>query len=169
MIIVQAQNEREQITQAASDLNHTHSVEFPIEIDTCFDFGTLFCRVFYGMKLLGNFWRRDNYWLSEPFYQNPQREHLVHTDSSEAITFIFDCYLGKRSCHPVALPKKEYAVILETIETDEYGAPFESQVIVEWDADVPIDWNSWLAWYEYEHCAEFRLVSIQLLLEPEEF
>ncbi len=130
-------------------------VKLPIEVDTCFDLGTLFCHVFSGMKLLGTFWRRNNYWLNKPFYQNSQRERLVHNDSVAAIALILDCYLGKRSCSAAQSPnpRRNMPSSSETIETDEYGAPFESQVIVEWDADVPIDWDSWLAWYEYEHCS----------------
>lgn len=40
---------------------------------------------------------------------------------------------------------KEYVVTVLTLETDEYGAPWERKMNVVWDAGITPDWDSWLA------------------------
>ncbi len=52
----------------------------------------------------------------------------------------------------------EYWVTLETIETDERGAPFERRVAVSFDGEV--DWDNWLAYFNHLECEEYRIVSV---------
>ena len=53
----------------------------------------------------------------------------------------------------------EYLVTLETVETDEYGAPWERKVAVRFDGDV--NWDNWLEHFNHLECEEYRIVSVQ--------
>ena len=53
----------------------------------------------------------------------------------------------------------EYLVTLETVETDEYGVPWERKVAVRFDGDV--NWDNWLENFNHLECEEYRIVSVQ--------